>query len=181
MESARDLFIARGYARVTMNDIARTAGTALKTVYASVGTKTDILHRLIEIDMADSMCKKTVENLRDAADFATSIALVARGTRTDNERSRSTLDLLDASVASDDGARRTWEHVVSGYRAGLRASGEVMLGKGFLDPRYDLDGVTDRLWFCFGLSAWRTLIVECGWTYDEAERTLARQATFIFE
>jgi AcrR family transcriptional regulator len=181
LQSARDLFIARGYARVTMADIARIAGTALKTVYASVGTKTDILHRLIEIDMADSVCKETVEKLRDAADLETSIAMVARGTRTDNERSRSMLDLLDASVASDDGARQTWEHVVSGYRAGLRASGEVLLERGFLDPRYDLEGVTDRLWFCFGLGAWRTLVVECGWTYDEAERTLARQATFIFK
>ncbi|RAS60594.1 hypothetical protein C8D87_11112 [Lentzea atacamensis] len=36
------------------------------------------------------------------------------------------------------------------------------------------------LWFCFGFGAWRTLVKECGWSWDDAERWLARQAVTIF-
>ncbi|GAA3669291.1 hypothetical protein GCM10022267_64970 [Lentzea roselyniae] len=36
------------------------------------------------------------------------------------------------------------------------------------------------LWFCFGFGTWRTLVKECGWSWDDAERWLARQAVTIF-
>ncbi|MFC5835878.1 TetR/AcrR family transcriptional regulator [Nonomuraea insulae] len=176
LQTARELFTTRGYARVTMTDIARVAGTAVKTVYASVGTKADILHELIAFDMGDSASTETLEKLRDATGLESAIALVAHGTRADNERSQHMVDLLYSSVAGDDGARETWQHVITEYRRALREAAELIVEKGFLAPRFTVEGVADRLWFCFGLSAWRTLIIDCQWTYDNAEHTLRRQA-----
>lgn len=173
------MFLDRGYARVTMSDIAREAGTAVKTVYASVGTKSDILHTLTEVDMAGSSLTKTLEHLRDATGLESSVAMMARGTRADNERHRSMVDLLYASMASDDGARATWRHMVTGYRCGLRAGAEFIVGEGFVDPPFEVEGVADRLWFCFGPNAWRTLVADCHWTYDDAERTLRNQAVHL--
>src|SRR6516164_3611385 len=42
---ARDLFVERGYGSTTVPDIARAAGVAVETIYASVGTKAELLHR----------------------------------------------------------------------------------------------------------------------------------------
>lgn len=176
LTAARELFVAHGYARVTVAEIARAAGTAVKTVYSSVGTKADLLHTLIAADMGESKSTETLEALRDASSLEDAIALVAGGTRDDNETHRRIVDLLHSAVASDEGARETWEYVHTGYRQALRTAAQLIVGKGFVAQGFEVGDVADRLWFCFGLNAWRTLIVDCGWSYDDAERTLARQA-----
>jgi hypothetical protein len=159
-----------------MSEIARTAGTAVKTVYASVGTKVDVLHALIASGMDGFQSTDTFEQLGDASSLESAIALVARGTRADHERSQSVIDLLYSAAASDDGAREAWQQVITRYRRSLRDAAGVMVRKGLVAPRFEAEGVADRLWFCFGLAAWRTLVVDCRWTYDDAEHTLRRQA-----
>jgi AcrR family transcriptional regulator len=54
LRTAREQFVTHGYALVTMSDIARATGGAVKTVYASVGTKSEILHELMLGDVAAS-------------------------------------------------------------------------------------------------------------------------------
>ncbi|PXY33362.1 hypothetical protein BAY59_09715 [Prauserella coralliicola] len=51
--------------------------------------------------------------------------------------------------------------------------------RAFLAPRFKVPDTADRLWFCFGMNAWRTLTVDCQWSYDDAERTLRHQALSI--
>jgi AcrR family transcriptional regulator len=175
LDTARELFTAHGYARVTMAEIAQSAGTALKTLYASVGTKTQILHTLIADDVAGSRDPDIAVEVLRAPDLESAVALVARTTRVNTERFRQSIDLLFSSMASDDGAREAWEHAVAQCRAVLRKNAGCMIAAGLVE-HLDVDDVADRLWFCFGLSAWRTLVVECGWTFDKAERLLGRNA-----
>lgn len=176
LTTARELFVSVGYARVTMSDIARSSGVAVKTVYASVGTKTDVLHELLLGDVAAGSAGATVDGIRDAPDLRTALDTIAAGTRADTERFKPSIDLLHSSMASDEGAHRIWAQVVTEYRGGLRAAAELLVEAGLVATDLDTDAVTDRLWFCFGLGAWRSLVDECGWTYDEAERWLSRQA-----
>ncbi|MBN6038314.1 TetR/AcrR family transcriptional regulator [Amycolatopsis sp. 195334CR] len=176
LAAARELFLAHGYTRVTVAEIARAAGTAVKTVYSSVGTKTDVLHTLISADMGEPESTEILARLPAASSLEDAIALVAAGTRADNEAHHRVVDLLHSAVAGDEGAREAWEHMHARYRETLRTTAAQIVEKGFLAPRFEVDDVADRLWFCFGLNAWRTLVVECAWPYDEAERTLARQA-----
>jgi AcrR family transcriptional regulator len=49
IRAARDLFVERGYGSTTVPDIARAAGVAIETIYASIGTKADLLHRAWDI------------------------------------------------------------------------------------------------------------------------------------
>lgn len=176
LRTARRLFIAHGYANVTMADIARAAGTAVKTVYASVGTKPDVLHTLFAADLAESCAARTNAEVRASPDLESAVGALARGTRADNEQFKPSVDLLYSSMASDDGARKAWQHVVKEYRDALRVAAAHLVAAGLVAPHLDVDGTADRLWFCFGLGAWRTLTVDCGWDYDDAERSLQRQA-----
>lgn len=164
-----------------MAEIARAAGTAVKTVYASVGTKTDVLHELLRAEVAESAAPDTLAKLREAPDLATATACIARGTRSDHERFRASLDLLYASLTGDEGAVRTWDHIISAYRGALREAAVELVAKGVVGKRLDVEAVSDRLWFCFGIAAWRTLVVDCGWGYDQAEHWLSRQAVGMLE
>ncbi|MFF4524500.1 TetR family transcriptional regulator [Streptomyces bluensis] len=181
MEAARDLFVTHGYAQVTMGHVARSAGVATKTLYASVGTKTELLHALLAADVADSRTTGLYDEVVRCEDLASAVACLAHGTRGNTERFASSIDLLYACMASDDKAREVWDYVVTQYRQALREVAQHLVATGVVAPPLDVDGTADRLWLCFGLSAWRSLVVDCGWSYDDAERLLARQAVNLLE
>jgi AcrR family transcriptional regulator len=46
---ARDLFLERGYGRITLAEIAQAAGVSVETIHKSVGTKAELLHRAWDI------------------------------------------------------------------------------------------------------------------------------------
>jgi TetR/AcrR family transcriptional regulator, regulator of autoinduction and epiphytic fitness len=46
VQAARDLFVAQGYGRTTMADVARTAGVAVETVYAAFRNKPALLRQV---------------------------------------------------------------------------------------------------------------------------------------
>jgi AcrR family transcriptional regulator len=176
LDAAREQFLAHGYARVTMSDIATAARTSVKTVYASVGTKTDVLHALLFADVGQSANARTVEEVRRAPDLWAAVSALAGGTRSDFERFRPSIDLLHSSTTGDEGARRIWDEIIAEYRLAIRRAAEHIVAAGLSAPGLDVDAVSDRLWFGFGMAAWRTLVVDCGWGYDDAERWLCRQA-----
>src|SRR5438132_7408384 len=49
VRTARDLFIERGYGRTTLADVGQSAGVSVETIYASIGTKAELLHRAWDI------------------------------------------------------------------------------------------------------------------------------------
>jgi AcrR family transcriptional regulator len=50
--AARDLFIARGYTATSMADIAAEAGVALQTVYKAGTSKAELLHMVVDAEVA---------------------------------------------------------------------------------------------------------------------------------
>ncbi|GAA4785494.1 helix-turn-helix domain-containing protein [Streptomyces ziwulingensis] len=179
LDAARHLFSTRGYARVTMTDVARSAGVAVKTLYGSVGTKTQILHALLTADLADSRAGETNDTLRLTRDLPSAVGHIAHVTRVDTERFARSIELLLSSAASDESAREVHDQVLTQYREALRGSARHLVALGAVAPHLTVEGVADRLWLCFGLSAWRTLVTECHWDYDAAERLLTRQALLL--
>jgi AcrR family transcriptional regulator len=174
LSTSFDLFLAHGYAQVTMADIARAAGVAVKTVYASVGPKSDVLRTLLMSAMAESASTETVARVRDATTLEEVCALVAAGTRADIDRFTPAIDLLQSSMASDEQARETWQHMLAQYRGALQAVAEDVVARGLVT--HDVAATTDRLWLCFGLGAWRALVADCHWSLADAEALLMRQA-----
>src|SRR6478609_5747714 len=51
VEAARRLFVARGYAGTTLEQIAQEAGVAVETIYATFGNKRAVLARLVQVSV----------------------------------------------------------------------------------------------------------------------------------
>jgi AcrR family transcriptional regulator len=175
-DAARELFVANGYARVTVADIARQANVAAKTVYASAGSKADILNELIANAVEGSGAQDTLEAVRRSRDFHEVIELVAGGTRAGNEANRDAIDIMYAAMSVHDDAETLWKNGTTMYRAVLRDTAVHLEEIGALADGVDVDRAADILWFCFGTQAWRTLVKDCGWTWADAEQWLAAQA-----
>jgi AcrR family transcriptional regulator len=179
VDAARRLFLRAGYAQVTVADIAREAGTAVKTVYSSMGGKTEILNEIVSAAVTDSGAEQTVVRVQQATDLATVLAIVARGTRLGNEHHRDAIAILNGAMVVHQSAEALWEQGTSLYRHALVQIAEHLEVLGALPPGMSVARAADVLWFCFGLSSWRTLIHDCGWTWDEAEAWLARKAATL--
>lgn len=178
LRAAAELFSANGYARVTVADIAKLAGVAPQTVYSSAGGKSEILRTVVSESIARTDASATTEAIRNSDGLATALTLLAKGTRVGNENEQRVIETLLAAVPAHEDGATLWEQSTSDYRRALREVAEHLRDKGLL--RTDVEQATDVLWFCFGFAAWRTLVKECGWSWDDAERWLAQQAITIF-
>jgi AcrR family transcriptional regulator len=170
------LFSTNGYARVTVADIARAAGVAQQTVYSSAGSKSDILNEVLSEAVEQSGGEAAVIAVRLTEDLPTALGVLAHATRLGNELQRQAVDILFAAMPVHENAAQLWELATGKYREALRQVAEDLRDKGFVD---EAERTADALWFCFGFHAWRTLVKDCGWSWDDAETWLARQAVAI--
>jgi AcrR family transcriptional regulator len=177
IDAARRLFLDRGYAQVTVADIAREAGTAVKTVYASAGGKAEVLSEIVQSAVATSGARETLEQVRETTDGASALAVLAHGTRLGNEAYREPIAIMYSALPVHESAEAFWEETTSSYREALRDVAEHLDRMGALREGIGVGRCADRLWFCFGLGAWRTLVDDCGWSWDEAEAELVSMAT----
>jgi AcrR family transcriptional regulator len=177
IDAARQLFLDRGYAQVTVSDIARAAGTAVKTVYASAGGKAEILSEIVGSAVTGSGARETVERVRETTDAASALAALAHGTRLGNEANRVAIAILYSALPVHESAEAFWEEGTAAYRDALREAAAHLDSLGALGPGADVEKCADLLWFCLGLGAWRTLVNDCGWSWDEAEVELTSVAT----
>ncbi len=178
LRAATELFSANGYARVTVADIAKRAGVAPQTVYSSAGSKSDVLHKIVAESIGKTDAETTTAAVRETTTLAEALTLLARGTRMGNEGEQQVVEVLFAAIPVHEDGALLWEQSTGAYRQALAAVAEHLRDKGLL--AMDVKRATDVLWFCFGFGAWRTLVKECGWSWDEAEVWLARQAVGMF-
>ncbi|MDX3656629.1 helix-turn-helix domain containing protein [Streptomyces sp. ID05-26A] len=178
LRAATDLFSANGYARVTVAEIAKLAGVAPQTVYSSAGSKSEILRAIVSESIARSDAASVTEAIRQTEGVAAALTLLAKGTRTGNESEQQVVEVLFAAIPAHEDGAALWEHSTGSYRLALRDTAEHLRDKGLL--KMDVERATDVLWFCFGFGAWRTLVKECGWSWDDAEKWLAQQAITTF-
>ena len=176
MTAARELFASRGYPRVTVAEIARRARTAVKTVYASAGGKADILAELLAEAVADSGGQENLARVHATRDLPSAMAVLAHGTRLGNESQRDIVDIFYSAIASDEGAEQIWAQGTAEYRAVLGEVAAHVAALGLLASDVDEARAGDLLWFCFGFGAWRSLVKECGWSFDDAQAWLCAQA-----
>ncbi|MGW7669547.1 TetR family transcriptional regulator [Streptomyces sp. 3212.3] len=175
LQRATELFADRGYARVTVADIASAAGVASKTVFASVGSKGDILDRIVEQGVRESDYEQALAALLDLRTPESALEALARGTRFGNESQFLVHEAIRKALPVHEHGEALWERYTTAYRDALRAAARH-LHTLTPAPPHSVGETADLLWFWFGPSGWRTLVVENGSSWDRAETLLLRTA-----
>jgi AcrR family transcriptional regulator len=185
LAAARQLLLDRGYAGMTMADIARTAGVAAPTVYAMFGSKGGILAELVDQAAYGAAHEQRIDELRATQDGATRLRVAAGLTRQHHESRRAELDLMR-------GAGVVFPELAEVERAvGQRRLANTAKLVAFLDERGELRAglgpveAHDLLWSLTGSDFYRLLVAERGWSaaryeaalYDLLVRTLLRPSS----
>ncbi|MCF2534305.1 TetR/AcrR family transcriptional regulator [Streptomyces nigra] len=175
LSRATALFAERGYGRVAVADIASAAGVAPKTVFASVGSKSDILYRIVDQGVKASGYREAMEEILALRTPEKVLAALARGTRVGNETQFSVHEAIRKALPVHEDGEALWERATAAYRDALRAAaGHLHTLE--TSPVYPQEETGDLLWYWFGPPGWHALVGESGWTWDRAEQVLHRTA-----
>ncbi|MEU4658956.1 TetR/AcrR family transcriptional regulator [Streptomyces sp. NPDC023723] len=175
LAAATRLFLAQGYPSVTVAQIARAAGTAVPTVYASTGGKGAILTLLIQDGVRGSASEAALAAVRGTGVPRAVLAAAARGTRRDNERHHGLVRVMVSAAHADPHAAAALARADEAYRTALAAVTRRLRELDALRPGLAAERATDILWFHLGHASWHQLVVERGWSWDSAEDWLTEQ------
>jgi AcrR family transcriptional regulator len=176
LTAARRLYTRQGYANVTVAQIAGAAGVAVQTVYSSTGGKADILRALLTPAIRSPYVEQTLTAVAQTQDPGEVVDLVAHGTRQAHEAN---WDLLEALVPQCHGEPAAAAVLAAGnaeYLAALAAVAARLARLRALRSDVDETRAVDLLWFYVGGDAWFSLVSHRHWSFDDAERWLAREA-----
>ncbi|WP_034263894.1 TetR/AcrR family transcriptional regulator [Actinospica robiniae] len=173
--AAADLFGSRGYGLVTIADIASAAGVSPKTVFASVGSKREIMDRVVDRGIDESRYEQAMQRLLNLHDPYEIIEALSAGTRLGNQSQLAVHEAIRMALPVHEDGAALWERATRDYRAAMHAAAQH-LHTLTPPPRYPAKETADLLWSWFGPAGWRALVVEGGWTWDRAEAVLRENA-----
>lgn len=175
--AAERLFAARGYATVTMEEIAREAKVSLATVYLHFASRAAVVGALAEeITAAPELSVEQVEHALQDADPVEQLRIGAHIMRQLNERAWLVADILRAQRGNDPELERIWTLWRQRHLDAMRRASEAISARGGLRSGLRGEEAADTLYALTGTEVYRALVLERGWTPDRYERWLFETA-----
>lgn len=169
IQAATALFSERGWTATSIRQVAKAAGVAVETVYASVGGKLDLLAAAVDIGVVGDAERVP---LRDRPEFRR-LAHGDRRARLDavgsmvaqiNARAGGLLRALQEAAFSDGGAARLQARLLASQRADVEQGMRLVLER---DPT---SAEVDETWVILGFGTYDHLVRVAGWTPDHYAR-----------
>jgi AcrR family transcriptional regulator len=167
---ARDLFIERGYGRTTIADIARAAGVSVETIYASVGTKPELLHKAWDITVGGDEQeivlheRPEVLDIRQEPDLARRLVLQAAFSTRTAQRIAPFQLMVQAAAGADPAARAMLEEMGRQRLVGIGVMAAEAARTGQL--AVPEEECRDVIWSMTDGMLWHRLVNERGWTNE---------------
>jgi len=179
VDAAARLFIQRGYGATTVDAIAEAAGVSRKTVFTSVGGKTEALKLAIDwanvgddepVPMLERPHVKAMQNEPDARLILIS---QARYVRQAAARAAPLHAVVQAAAGLDADIRALAEDVRAQRIRGMRAMARVLADRGALKPGLTPSEAADVLWLLIDPGVYYRLVIEQHWDPDRYQDWLA--------
>ena len=180
LESAHREFIQRGYASATMAEIARGAGTALDTVYASVGKKPTLFGLLVEAaisgrdEAVPAAERDYVRAIRAEPDAAQKLQIYAGALGVIQPRLAPLFRVLQAAAPLDADLKAMWQEIAQRRSANMRLLAQELAATGRLRSGLFVDKAADIIWSMNSPEFYLLLVEDRGWSPAEFESWLAK-------
>src|SRR3569623_2957792 len=172
LDVARELFIAKGYTRLTMQRIAVRARVALDTVYAAVGRKPELVRLLIETAISNTQQavpaeqRGYVQRSQAAATAREKLALYAAAVVDFQGRLAPLVRALEVASAAEPALAAIWREISERRARNMKVFATELLETGELRPGLTRDRVDDVIWAMNGPELYTLLVTQRGWSAD---------------
>lgn len=183
LAAARDLFVDAGYAATTIEQIAVRAGVSKPTVFASVGSKRDLIKSLRDQAMAGddepvSIAERPwFREVLEEADPRESVRMHARTVVGLHFRAGDLNEVIRRGAGADPEIRELWETVERERRADAATFVDHLIGKTTLRAGLDRDAAVDLVWVFTSADAFHRLVRMRRWSARRYEEWLTQ--TFL--
>jgi AcrR family transcriptional regulator len=187
LETAQALFGARGYAAVSVADIAAGAGVSVPTVFAGFRTKANLLKEATETALVGDVDPVPLADrpaMRHVVAAPTARAVLERFAALIAEAGPRVVPLyavLHAAADADPELARVARTLDEQRLAGATRLAEVVLDRlGETDPER-LEQVRDTIWTLNSPQLYSLLVTQRGWTPQRYGQWVARALTALVE
>lgn len=152
LAAAEALFLQKGWIATTIAAIAREAGVSKETIYATFGTKTAILHELIERAVRGATLgtpliqQEEIQQLRKVTDQARQISIFASGIAEVLARVAPLMDVARVAAQTDAAMAELYLTLQRGRRRNLEWFAEALVSNGPLRSEMTADAAGTILW-----------------------------------
>lgn len=169
LDSARELFVANGYAATTMDRIAEHAGVAVQTLYYTFQTKGQLLCEVVDVTAAGEDAPSPVARrpwMQEMLSATSGQRILALGVEHGTDIFERAAPLWPAvtAAAADPRVERYWREVAAERRAGQGRMVARIDALGALRQGLGADRATDLVVVLFGHDVFRGLVIEAGWS-----------------
>jgi AcrR family transcriptional regulator len=178
LDAARRVFLNKGYAAATMPAIARDAGIALDTVYATVGRKPSLFRLLVETSISGSDRavpaeeRNYVRAIRAETDAARKLRLYAAALRSIQPRLAPLFQVLQGAAPLDPELDALWQNISKRRARNMRALAKDLRATGRLRSDLSVARAADVIWSMNSPEFYLLLVKQRGWSAAQFERWL---------
>jgi AcrR family transcriptional regulator len=178
LDAARKVFLERGYAAATMPAIAKDAGIALDTVYATVGKKAALFRLLVEMAISGSDRavppeeRDYVRSIRAEPDAAKKLRIYAAALRSIQSRLAPLFRVLQGAAPLDPELDALWQGISSRRSQNMRLLAKDLAATGDLRPELSIDKAADIIWSMNSPEFYLLLVEQRGWPAKDFEEWL---------
>jgi AcrR family transcriptional regulator len=179
LDAARRLFLDQGYAGTSMAAIAESAGVALDTVYAAVGTKPVLFRELIELAISGedrpvpAEARDYVRAIRAEPDPRAKVAIYARAVAAIQPRLAPLFGVLREAGRAEPELAALWDEIGRRRAGNMRLFVEEVAAAGGLRPGVTLEEAADLVWATNAPEFYLLLVEERGWSAERFGQRLA--------
>ena len=179
IDSARQIFLHNGYAATTMPAIANAAGTALDTVYATVGKKAALFRLLIEMaisgqdEAVPAEARDYVRAIRAEPGAERKLQLYAAALRAIQPRLAPLIRVLHEAAPLDPELDLLWQTISRRRAANMQLLAKDLAATGRLRSDLTQSKTADIIWSMNSPEFYLLLVDQRGWSPEEYEIWLA--------
>jgi AcrR family transcriptional regulator len=179
VDAAARLFTQRGYGATTVDAIASAAGVSRKTVFTSVGGKTEALKLAIDWAIAGDdepvpmLERPHIKAMQHEPDARRILASYARHVRQTAARTAPLHQVVQAAAGLDADIRALAEEGRAQRIRGMRVMAQHLADRGALKPGLTPLEAADIVWLLNDPGVYHRLVIEQKWTPDRYQDWLA--------
>ena len=167
LEAGKYLLSRKGIDATTIAQIAERAAVSQATVYATVKSKSGLLHALMHEAIFGPRFQDAQKKLVGVVDPVEQIALTAHVARAIYEGESADLSLLMKASAFSPELRKTQQAFETLRRELQRGRIDALFKAGRAKPGMDKDTASSILWMFTGRDVYHKLVHESGWSPDK--------------
>ena len=171
LDAARELFVAKGYGRATIADIAAAAGVSPELIYATFRNKATLLHRVWDVTIGGDDEEVTFHErpeimaMRAEPDLAKRLRMHARFHTATSARIVPFLLALQGAAGTEPAAAEMLAEIGRQRLAGMGVLAREAEATGQLAVTEEV--CRDVVWSTTDGMMWQRFVVERGWSDDE--------------